>query len=160
LSQYLRLKFLKYKYKINKYFILVVPTSKLLEVTIKRVGSGSGLGRVSLTFWKKSDRIGLSQFIVVFFQIFDRFRLDCRSFDFESGRVMSGLDRIISVWFFFFKKSYQIGSNSNPDELDEFVGSGQFLPLYKPYYIYVSNQRFTDECILNFVLKTHSCLVI
>jgi hypothetical protein len=37
---------------------------------------------------------GSGQFTDTLFQIFDSFRLDCRSFDFGSGRVRSGSDRI------------------------------------------------------------------
>jgi hypothetical protein len=36
-----------------------VPLHLLLEVAIGRVGSGSGSSQVSLTFWKKSDRVNL-----------------------------------------------------------------------------------------------------
>jgi hypothetical protein len=44
-------------------------------------------GRVSLTFWKKLGRVNSH---VVFFQIFDRFRLDEMSFDLRSGRIQVG----------------------------------------------------------------------
>jgi hypothetical protein len=37
---------------------------------------------------------------VVFFQIFDRFRLDWRSFDFGSGQVGSCPGQVESIWLF------------------------------------------------------------
>jgi hypothetical protein len=48
----------------------------------------------------RSDRVGSDQFIYyIFLEIFDRFWLDCRSFDLESGRV-----RVRSDQFNFFLK--------------------------------------------------------
>jgi hypothetical protein len=85
---------------------------------------GSGLdqtGWISLIFLKKSGRIRVrsDQFTCIFFQIFDRFRLDWRSFDLGSGRI-------ISCQLDFFLN--QVGSGSSPNESDKFFRSDRILP--------------------------------
>jgi hypothetical protein len=103
------------------------PNQYRVEVAIGRAGSGSDLdreGQISLTFWKKSNWTGSGRINlhIVFFHIFDRFRLDWKSFYLGSGRVRSssnricltfkkksdrirfGSERVEQVWF-FFKKS-------------------------------------------------------
>jgi hypothetical protein len=112
-----------------------------LEVAIGQVGldlGSSRAGRVSLHVVGRTgsgrvrvSRVGLgsdwvrSICMLCFFQIFDRFRLDWRSFDLGSGRVWSGSDRVESVWFFL---KNQIKLDSSPDGSDVFLGSGQILP--------------------------------
>jgi hypothetical protein len=87
----------------------------------RMVGSGSDqMGWVGLIFSKQSGRIRvrLDQFTYVFFQIFDRFRLNWKSFDLGSGRIKSGQ-------FIFFLN--QIGSGSSPNESDKFFRSDRIL---------------------------------
>jgi hypothetical protein len=78
-------------------------------MVIGRVGSGSGSGRageISLTFWKKSDRIRsdwgrdvLGQFICY---VFFNFLID---FDWIEGHLISGQVRFESDWISLtFKK--------------------------------------------------------
>jgi hypothetical protein len=95
-----------------------------LDVAIGRVGSSLGSGRmnrVSLIFWKKSGRVRVGSdqvnLHIVFFQIFDRFRLDWKSFGLRSGRIS----------LIFFK--IQVGSGLDSDE---FLESDRILsPLIK-----------------------------
>jgi hypothetical protein len=85
-------------------------------VAIGQVGSGSGsdrAGRVSLTFWKKSGRIGSIYMLYFFRSLID---FDWIGGHLISGRVGSGSDRV------------RVGSGSDPGESDGFVRSGRVLP--------------------------------
>jgi hypothetical protein len=104
---------------------------KKIEVVIGRVGSGSDrTSRISLTFWKKSGRVNL---YVVFFQIFDRFWFDWRSFDLRSDQ------------FDFFFKLDQIGlrygrigqvSEVESDSATFSNDTPQTVKLLQPIYYY------------------------
>jgi hypothetical protein len=85
-----------------------------LEVVIGWVGSDSDsdrTGRVSLTFWKKLSRIGSDQFGLIYMLYFFR---SLMNFYWIEGHL-------ISDQFDFLKN--QVGSDLNPDESDEFLGS-------------------------------------
>jgi hypothetical protein len=94
------------------------------------------VGRVGLVWFSERNRVESGRIrvessqvnlYVLFFQIFYRFRLGCMSFSLGSGRscrVRVGLGR------FDFLKNH-IGSGSNPDGSDGFLGSGWVLsPIY------------------------------
>jgi hypothetical protein len=83
-----------------------------VEVAIGRVGSVSGLGRasrVSLTFWKKSGRVGSIYMLCFFRSLIDFNWIESHLI---SGRVGSGWVRVGSGQFDFLKKSDRIGFGS------------------------------------------------